>query len=403
MVRGAGAALLALGLVGIASCEVELEVLASAAPDDAGLEADVANDAVVDAPPDAVTETGGCGIAGARCEGDAECCSGVCDLDATAQVTCRPATGCLGLGQPCAFAGACCTLSCDGACTIGNCASIGELCQTDADCCSHDCAGGSCQGQSLGCLPAGESCAENDDCCGRLCLDTGDGAVRCALRTACRVEGEVCGADSDCCSGACGEIEPGFGFCIPLAACTSGDGKSCSRQVGELCKGDGDCCSRVCLGPPELGKRCAPSGGCRAQCELCTADGECCSGSCLPDASGVLRCAAADGCLKEAEICETDGDCCVTKGKARCSDDPGGPTGARRCHGQDPPAPCLGGEAACALGSACCSELCLPAGGGYACELECMPDGKACTIRADCCGLFSDCVAIDGMRVCAPI
>jgi hypothetical protein len=181
-----------------------------------------------------------------------------------------------------------------------------------------------------------------------------------------------------------------------------GDGKQCLRQVGELCKDDAQCCSRVCLGSP-LGKRCAASGGCRAQCEICSGDGECCSGSCLPDAAGVLRCGPSDGCLPSGEVCETDAQCCVDKGKARCSDDPTGPTGARRCHTQDPPPPCLAGEAACALGSACCSTLCLPASGGYACQLECAPDGKLCTIRSDCCGLFSDCLSIGGQRICAPV
>jgi hypothetical protein len=399
--------LAALGLHA-AGCDVALEVLES----DRNLADAAVADAEIDASqnPDAAqpTDAGGCvgrAATGVVCTSNADCCSGVCDIDPTAQVTCRPPTGCAPLDAPCTFAGACCTLACaNGSCALGQCARFGELCQLDADCCSNDCQNGSCQGSTLTCRPAGESCTKHEECCGLLCGGEISGiAARCSLRQACRVAGEVCGADTDCCSGACGELKPGFGYCIPLAACVMADDKLCSRQVGELCKDDAECCSRVCLPSGQGNKRCAASGGCRAQCELCANDGECCSKSCLPDAAGVKRCAAVEGCLAGGEVCASDDQCCGPNGKGRCYEDPGGPTGAKRCHDGEAGAPCLGTEDTCSLGSSCCRGSCLPTSNGYACDHDCAPDGAPCTIRSDCCGLLSDCFTIAGARMCAPI
>jgi hypothetical protein len=391
--------LLALALIGCDASVTALESIDAGSP-----QADAAPDSpVVEAGPDAL---GQCREADQRCTAGSDCCSGLCDIDPAGKVTCRPATGCLALGQSCSYAGACCALGCTGPsetkCGEPVCASIGTACQVDAECCTHHCLTGKCAPGAVACSPAGESCIGEADCCSHVCKDIADGTRRCALLQACRVEGEVCSDDSACCSSKCTLGPNALGTCAPLAQCTSGDGKPCKRQVGEVCKDDAECCSRSCL-ESEGTKRCVSVGGCRARCEACISDDQCCSGSCATGADGARRCAAAGTCLPPGDICATDDQCCAGTVKAKCYEDP--PlVGARRCH--DPASSCSQDGDPCVLASACCSGIgarCSPTESGFACRPTCVPDGEGCTLRSDCCETFSDCLVLGGNRVCAPL
>jgi hypothetical protein len=143
-------------------------------------------------------------------------------------------------------------------------------------------------------------------------------------------------------------------------------------------------------------KRCAPTGGCRPECDLCTSGAECCSGTCGVDAMGVSRCQPSS-CGAIGEICDKDPDCCPG---SRCAPEPEH-AGPKRCQ---PPAgaPCVG-ENACAISTECCAGRCVPSESGRLCAPACLPVGAACSARADCCGPTVDCLAVGGARTCAPL
>mgnify|MGYP001450429475 CR=1 FL=1 len=402
--------LLALGIFAAACGRDEVLVLTPpAGARDAGVDAalDASADALAEAADAPTPDTGDCSLlpTDQKCADRDECCSGLCDLDPTGTLTCRPATGCLDVGALCTHAGACCSLSCETAgdgskrCNLGLCASTNSTCTDDADCCGHRCDGAQCSNSEALCAAAGESCDKNEQCCSGSCDTLATGQPRCALLQACRVRGETCVDSADCCSGRC--VERGsLGLCEDLAQCTSADGKPCSRQVGEICKDDGECCSRKCSKTSQGPKRCAATGGCRARCEICTQDAECCTQKCVLGADGARRCAPPIACLPLGEICDTEAQCCATSSKPKCEDNPKG-VGAKRCF--DPNAQCMNDGAACTLASQCCGGHCVPNGGSLRCTSTCVADGAACTIRADCCGQFSDCLALDGQRKCAPV
>jgi hypothetical protein len=190
--------------------------------------------------------------------------------------------------------------------------------------------------------------------------------------------------------------------CTALAQCTMGDKRTCVRQVGDVCKDANQCCSRVCLTTGDGTKRCAPSGGCRAECETCAVGADCCSGACGPGTDGVTRCQPATACGKPGEICDKDPDCCSAGGVSKCLPDPM-PDGPKRCHRPGTPA-CVANGASCALTSECCAGRCVPGPGGtLSCSQACLPFGAACASRADCCGLDVDCMHLGGGLVCAPL
>jgi hypothetical protein len=391
-----------------AGCEQVLDVLgpAGAIPvDDGGArDADTSGDAQADA-----NQPGSCpgrNAIGLSCASSEECCSGYCTLGPTNEATCRPTTGCVGIGGACTRAGACCSLGCSGGtdqpeiCAATKCAQTGASCARSNDCCSNKCVSNACIAAGAGCRPAGEACATDADCCGRVCADEhGEGILTCAIIQGCRPEGETCDSSADCCSARCAADPSGVMRCSALAACTSGDKKPCSRQVGDVCKDANECCSRQCVTTGDGTKRCAPAGGCRGECETCSSGADCCSKLCAPDATGVNRCQPAT-CGTPGEICDKDPDCCAG---SKCTPDPaiGGP---KRCH---VPAGTQCTNASCALASECCGGVhCTPnADNSLFCTAACAPVGARCSARADCCngGSGIDCLSIAGIRTCTEI
>lgn len=355
------------------------------------------------------------------CVQSEDCCSGLCGVDPAGKKTCRPATGCLGLGAACGFAGACCSLACAASTTADTasrscasgplCAPVDGACVVSNDCCSGSCAAGTCASPAgAACKAAGEFCAANGDCCGESCATASDGRTRCALLEGCRPSGEVCTSASDCCTGQCARgAGEDAGRCSPLVTCTANDGQACTAQVGEVCVGNAECCSRLCKPTAEGVKRCAASGGCGGQCETCSESTDCCSGSCAKDANGILRCAAAGGCGAPGERCTGPAQCCAPSKPAGappppkgdgCTADPPG-SEVRKC-AAPAPAHCGKDGTACAIASDCCGSFCVPGKkGGLTCASACLPDGASCSTRNDCCGASSDCLRLAGTLVCA--
>ncbi len=344
-----------------------------------------------DATEDATAEGGGCGALDQPCMTSDTCCSGLCKLDPTSRVTCRPATGCIPAKLGCTYAGECCSLKCDRTCApAGYCARIGEGCARSSDCCSDVCVLERCEPAGGGCKPAGESCKASDECCGRACSDGNPNeGLRCSLLQGCRAEGEICKRVEDCCTGVCTLESSGTSRCKKLAGCTSNDGAMCSRQVGEPCKSAQDCCSRLCLPTGEGVKRCAPAGGCRLVCELCTSNAQCCSGQCA-----MGRCAPGGACGAQGEACLNASVCC--------------PMGSGSCASTDGVLRCIASMtcgqigAACSDSVSCCAGRCRPSP-DLQCRTGCASDGDECSSRDDCCGSFSDCMRLQGEIVCAPI
>lgn len=346
------------------------------------------------------------------CEYSSQCCSGLCDLDYLATLTCRPTPGCLGVARSCSLAAECCSLGCDavdggGGTCIENalCSVIGADCVANRDCCSNLCDAGACADPGPmppepRCGTAGEVCGAGADCCGQVCNSSIDERQRCQLLAGCRVQGELCVSAEDCCSGLCSAEKPGISRCAAPGPCTLGDVKACSAQVGDICKNSDECCSHVCIATSDGLNRCAPSPGCRPACDLCVQNADCCSNNCAVDSDGVSRCVRAGDCQPEGETCTRDDQCCQTTSKMRCVEEPKGLKG-KRCVIDDPGAACLSDGAACALASRCCGGHCLPSShGGFACASACATEGQLCTSRADCCGAHADCLAIEGQRAC---
>ena len=313
----------------------------------------------------------------------------------------QPTSGCLAIGQSCAFAGGCCSLACvaTGAdrsprCAAGPaCAVEGAACGTSTDCCSNLCSDGRCATAgpppppgAMGapmrppgppgppCMPAGESCGTGPDCCGGACT-----AKHCGLLAACRVGGEVCVFGSDCCSALCkldGQPDAGkVGHCAELASCKTNDGMPCIRQIDEACNGPADCCSRQCGMTSDGVKRCLPGDGCSTECEACSQNADCCSGLCSPGPDGVARCQAVGACGADGEICRDDADCCG--GPHSCAPDGAGP---RRC--RTPAAACDPAGATCGLAAECCDGgHCARAEGAFACAGSCSGDGNRMHVR----------------------
>ncbi|MGD0530338.1 MAG: hypothetical protein ABSE49_34710, partial [Polyangiaceae bacterium] len=275
------------------------------------------------------------------------------------------------------------------------CSPVMSPCAVGADCCSNVCMGGMCAPSSAMCRPAGEACGGNGDCCGQLC--TGG---RCALLEGCRVEGEICASSADCCSALCVLDAQSVGHCSALPMCNENDHKMCTRQVGEICGGNDDCCSDECVMLSGGLKRCAPSGGCRTQCELCSSDADCCSGSCMGQDEGFGVCQPAPMCGADGEQCGGNPDCCSDE---TCVTLPP-PAGAHRCQAPFGDAACRPEGAPCAMPTECCGGYCLPGmTGTFSCTSTCAADGDACTADGDCCASGSTCQVISGALLCAPL
>ena len=95
---------------------------------------------------------------GASCNGNTDCCSGVCDASGHC--------GCLLAGATCSPDGnsfACCS----GACRVGQCtcSDVNFSCRTNAECCSGACnpSRGAC------CSPSGAACGDPSQCCSLDC------------------------------------------------------------------------------------------------------------------------------------------------------------------------------------------------------------------------------------------
>jgi hypothetical protein len=350
---------------------------------------------------------------GEPCESSAECCTGLCAVDAALKRTCRPSTGCRGVDEPCEFSSQCCSLGCfrvgveiqELRCTEKPmCTLAGLPCAEGASCCTGVCDGGACAPPKAGaCVPAGELCDSDMQCCGRSCSVLDGDFRRCALAQACRVSGEQCGVDGDCCSGRCNPELGDVLRCQAGDACEQTDGKSCTAQAGEVCSDDSDCCTGAC-DPSSDGPRCAYLAGCRQDCELCTTGAACCSGTCEKDSDGTPRCspAPAGACADVGSVCSGPTEC--------CPDGPGGICGvasvgeaAKRCIVEEG-APRPDGDP-CSLPSQCTGKMCLPDPQGMLrCSSDCRVAGQPCTTTADCCDAASTtCVYLDGKASCAEL
>ncbi len=347
------------------------------------------------------------------CDVSSSCCSGLCALDFTPKLTCRPTPGCVGFGGACSHAGQCCSLACastdsgTGVCvTDVVCAAIGDACQVATDCCSQICTAGKCANPgpppppTPACSAAGEICAAPGECCSGACMSGFDEASRCQLLPGCREQGELCVSAADCCSGECTLEKSGISRCSQLRACSILDVKACNRQVGDTCTKSDDCCSRSCVTTTDSVSRCTPTAGCRQSCDLCSRNADCCSNNCAPDADNVMRCATATACMPEGEVCMRDDQCCQAPTPLRCLEDPKG-LKSKRCVVDPATSVCLQDGTSCAVASHCCGGHCLPApDGGYVCSSACVQEAEPCTSRADCCVDHSDCISIAGRREC---
>lgn len=108
-----------------------------------------------------------CYLNGAPCNGNAECCGGVCN----AQGTCGAIAG------SCAADNTSCTITPDSCCPGLTCSSergsrceacrdVAQNCKGDTDCCSLNCEGSTC----AACIPTGTSgCTRPRQCCSGTC------------------------------------------------------------------------------------------------------------------------------------------------------------------------------------------------------------------------------------------
>lgn len=349
-----------------------------------------------------------------ECEFSSQCCSGLCNLDYNAELTCRPTPGCLGVGRPCSLAAECCSLACavedagTGTCSESTlCSVLGGPCLVSSDCCSNLCEAGQCidpgpTPPGPRCSPAGEACSTAEECCAGVCSANIDERERCLMLPGCRPQRELCVIADDCCSGVCTPEKSGVSRCTPTGPCTPGETKPCNARVGDLCDNSDQCCSHVCIPTSDGVNRCAPAPGCRPACDTCQQNSDCCSNECAADAQGLLRCVDSGTCLPEGETCSRDDQCCQSEGKTRCAEEPKGLKG-KRCVLDGPGVACLDDGAACALASRCCGGSCVPSpAGGFVCTSQCVKENQPCTSRADCCSSSSsvDCLAVGGQRVC---
>ncbi|HSC87679.1 MAG TPA: hypothetical protein VLC09_10430, partial [Polyangiaceae bacterium] len=253
-----------------------------------------------------------CLPAGDTCEGDSDCCSGVCDPESKQCGSSIQA--CHSTGDTCEAGPDCCSLSC----VVGRCAeectSDNEACTNDAECCGGKCENELCVPLNAACKTSGNTCDANTDCCSTLCQDG-----ICALGASyCVQKGDVCRGSGDCCTGNCAIAEGEM-----LGTCGDApDGPSnCSAgAAGTVCGDCNECCSRLCapFGPSGV-KICQPASGCRLTGELCRDDKDCCGGDETADLPGagnvscVKESGTSLGICRNAQSCSPQGNVCHFK------------------------------------------------------------------------------------------
>lgn len=340
-----------------------------------------------------------CVAAGARCGGDADCCSGRCDPRAGSCLGGSPVQ-CEASGASCTTGLDCCSLACAGGhCASQACTSDGQACASGGECCSGDCAGGACKPLTSACKTSGNECGTSSECCSALCA-----GGRCSSASSfCIQNGDACRAAPDCCGGVC-TIAAGqtLGTCsAPPAGATF-----CNGGVdGTVCSGCGDCCSRLCAPYGASGvKVCQPAQGCHIDGDLCTRDADCCGapGTGLPGDGNVQCeiqtgfavgvCRNPTGCNPEGNVCHyKDYACAISSARNDCCGAPGNSgacqldkLGVPRCHALGA---CVSPGGGCAFDEDCCSGgHCVPgAAGQLSCQADCSPAVGPCTVDADCC------------------
>jgi hypothetical protein len=349
----------------------------------------------------------------------------------------QDAWACLALGDPCAGAGDCCSLSCDlttNTCSQGTCGLAGTACTVATDCCTLNCVGGVCDATL--CTTTGEACADSTDCCTQNC-DTGTCAVinpngscvtlgnsctagseccslncqadRCAPSFVCAPIGDICYAGTDCCTGIC-TLQSG----LTVGTCSSIDvsGVGGCSVAGLPCTGNTECCSRFCVPTSSGVSVCQVTSGCRLQGELCTETADCCPGpdqgtelgtmECvLASGADIGRCRNPNGCVPVGSVCKggnsAPADCCAcdspkwkcchpdNSGVWRCAGGSSGP-----CPGgmDGTPGCCIEPGGQCSYSAECCNgNPCTPDDlGVLRCgATQCVPQGGVCTSTSDCC------------------
>jgi len=168
-------------------------------------------------------------------------------------------------------------------------------CAEPSACCSGRCeikasATGACK-LLPSCHVSYEACALGTDCCSGVCILLEDASGRCEPASGCASVGERCAASSLCCSGLCretpeGVLRCGGGKCKELGeTCTKSD--ECCDKDPSSCR-EGSQAGLRCLGPAGLLATCLVDG------EACLVPEQCCSGGCLALSTGLLRCGAGD-------------------------------------------------------------------------------------------------------------
>jgi len=228
-------------------------------------------------------------VQGETCEGDDDCATKLCDVEADAPVCAKPAS-----------------------CSDGE--QNGD--ETDVDC------GGSC---TAGCA-LGQGCGVDGDCDGSVC-DTEAVAPICVAPISCSdgelngdetdvdcggscpggcVDGKGCQTGSDCKSALCAE-DASPKLCIAAPTCSDGIQNSDETDVdcgggcptecanGQGCSHAGDCVSGKC-GTPEQPLVCSPAANCSDGKQNGSETDVDCGGSC------------AEGCAKD-QLCGGDADC----------------------------------------------------------------------------------------------
>jgi hypothetical protein len=231
----------------------------------------------------ACDDTGACvypgGCAGATCQADSECNSGICGVNGT---------------------GNCCSTACatnDSICGVARCDDMGTCVYPVGGPCSADtCSAGAltqsaCNGAGL-CIPNTVPCPINE-----VCNDIGSDCIPC---TGAGCPGASCQANGECNSGVCGVN--GTGNCCSIACATSDTtcGATACDAVGlcvypwaNACGTGPDACSAGAL----THSICDGTGSCTQNTVACRNDAACNDGgtACLVVCAGAT-CAVGDFC-----------------------------------------------------------------------------------------------------------
>src|SRR5262249_26291801 len=109
------------------------------------------------------------------CSIPGDCCTRVCDVDASMCV-------CIGAAGTCVVDANCCSgLSCIGGACQAACTSNGNACSAHSDCCSGNCDGlapiGSNPGTCAACISGISDCTGAASCCSGACTGVAFGSV----------------------------------------------------------------------------------------------------------------------------------------------------------------------------------------------------------------------------------